>query len=256
MPCYPALALLLASAMAMGGNWIRWGTRALCLITGAAAVVGCVLLLVVRHYPAPGDISAALALNPKAYTLSLGHMEDLTVRSLAYLRFPLVLACLAFVIGALGTWRGGRRAFLAAALMMVLFFHAARMALVAFDPYLSSRALAEDLVRSPAGKLIVERPYYTYSSVFFYADRTGLMLNGRFNNLEYASYAPGAPDVFLDDAEFKNLWLEPQRCYIVLKQSALPRLAQLVGSAQLDTVAARGGKVLVTNHPIAAAGAL
>ena len=32
-------------------------------------------------------------------------------------------------------------------LMMVLFFHAARIALVAFDPYFSSRQLAEALVR-------------------------------------------------------------------------------------------------------------
>ena len=28
MPCYPALALLLGSAMAAGGSRIRWGTRA------------------------------------------------------------------------------------------------------------------------------------------------------------------------------------------------------------------------------------
>ena len=27
MPCYPALALLLGSAMAMGGRWVEWGTR-------------------------------------------------------------------------------------------------------------------------------------------------------------------------------------------------------------------------------------
>ncbi|MGH9703993.1 MAG: ArnT family glycosyltransferase, partial [Candidatus Acidiferrales bacterium] len=28
MPCYPALALLLGSAMARGGDWVRWGSRA------------------------------------------------------------------------------------------------------------------------------------------------------------------------------------------------------------------------------------
>ena len=32
MPCYPALALLLGSAMAMEGNWIRRGTRALSVL--------------------------------------------------------------------------------------------------------------------------------------------------------------------------------------------------------------------------------
>jgi hypothetical protein len=36
MPCYPALALLLGAAMAMGGNWIRRGTRALSVIAACA----------------------------------------------------------------------------------------------------------------------------------------------------------------------------------------------------------------------------
>src|SRR5208282_3376538 len=101
----------------------------------------------------------------------------------------------------------GRRAFLSAAVMAVLFFQAARMALVVFDPYMSSRPLAEALNRAPAGQLIVDRHYYDYSSVFFYTNRTALLLNGRFNNLVYGSYAPGAPNVFIDDARWKDLWL-------------------------------------------------
>ena len=34
MPCYPALALLLGSAMAADGVWVRRGTRVLAAITG------------------------------------------------------------------------------------------------------------------------------------------------------------------------------------------------------------------------------
>ena len=84
--------------------------------------------------------------------------------------------------------------------MMVLFFHAARMALVVFDPYMSSRPLAEALLKAPPGRLIVDDQYYTFSSVFFYTNRRALLLNGRVNNLVYGSYAPDAPkDVFLDD---------------------------------------------------------
>ena len=105
----------------------------------------------------------------------------------------------------------GQRAFLAAALMMVLFFHAARLAMVVFDPYLSSRPLAEALLRSPPGDLVVDHHYYTFSSVFFYTDRTALLLNGRFNNLVYGSYAPGAPDVFIDDAQWRAMWLARER---------------------------------------------
>ena len=81
--------------------------------------------------------------------------------------------------------------------MMVLFFHAARLALVVFDPYMSSRPLAEALLAAPPGKLIVDDQYYTFSSVFFYTNRRAHLLNGRVNNLEYGSYAPDAPqDVF------------------------------------------------------------
>jgi 4-amino-4-deoxy-L-arabinose transferase-like glycosyltransferase len=255
MPCYPALALLLGSAMATEGKWVWWGTRVISVIAGCAAVALIAILALVWNVPAPGDISTALSQRPGTYTLSLSHMEDLTLASFAYLRLPLAIAAVAFLAGALGTWGRrfrlptGRRAFLAAALMMVLFFQAARAAMVVFDPYLSSRPLAEALLRSPQGKLIVDHHYYTFSSVFFYTNRTALLLNGRFNNLVYGSYAPGAPDVFIDDAQWKNMWLGAERCYVVASDYAVPRFEKLVGKAALHVVAASGGKVVLTNHP-------
>jgi hypothetical protein len=251
MPCYPALALLLGSAMAAEGVWVRRGTRVLAAITACTAIAAVLILWAVRHVPAPGDIAQALSQHPSAYTLSLGHMEDLTLESFAYLRLPLAMAAAAFAIGALGSLRAvGRRAYLAAALMMVLFFHAARLAMVAFDPYLSSRPLAEALLRSPEGDLVVDHHYYTFSSIFFYTNRTGWLLNGRFNNLVYGSYAPGAPDIFLDDAKWKNLWLGPGRCYLVAKNSERPRFEKLVDKTALFTVAESGGKMLLTNRAL------
>lgn len=251
MPCYPALALLLGSAMAMGGDWIRCGTRVLTVIAAGAGLATVALFFLTRNLPAPGDISQALSQHPGAYKLSLGHMQDLTLASFAYLRTPLLVAAIAFCIGALAIWKlASRRAFLAAALMMVLFFHAARMAMAIFDPFMSSRPLAEALLKSPDGTLIIDHHYYTFSSIFFYTNRTALLRNGRFFNLEYGAYAPSAPDVFIDDAQFKNLWLKPERSYIVAKQSVVPQLESLVGAADLNLVAASGGKVVLTNHPI------
>jgi hypothetical protein len=251
MPCYPALALLLGSAMAAGGAWIRSGTRVLAAITACAAIAAVLILLAVRNVPTPGDISVALSHNPSAYTLSLGHMEDLTLASFAYLRLPLAIAALAFLIGALGSFCAvGQRAFLAAALMMVLFFHAARLAMVVFDPYLSSRPLAEALLRSPKGDLVVDHHYYTFSSIFFYTNRTARLLNGRFNNLVYGSYAPGAPDVFLTDAQWKDLWLGSRRFYIVADNAERPRFESLVGKSALFLVAQSGGKMLLTNRAL------
>jgi hypothetical protein len=251
MPCYPALALLLGSAMAAGGAWIKWGTRVLAVILACCAIAAGSLWFMTRGLPTPGDISSALSQNPDAYTLSLGHIEDLNLKSFAYLRAPLLAAAIAFLIGTIGTIFGkGRRVFVAAGVMMVLFFQAARMALVVFDPYMSSRPLAEALMRAPEGKLIVDHHYYTFSSIFFYTNRDALLLNGRFNNLVYGSYAPGAPDVFLDDQQWKNMWLGPERIYIVLSESARARLEKLVSADRLNVLAESGGKLILCNLPV------
>jgi hypothetical protein len=201
--------------------------------------------------PAPGDISAALVHHPGVYTLSLGHMLDLTLSSFAYLRAPLLLAAFAFLVGAAGTLRfTGEKAFLSAALMAVLFFQAARMALVVFDPYMSSRPLANAFLRSPQGNLIVDHHYYDFSSIFFYTNRDALLLNGRRQNLVYGSYAPGAPNIFINDAQWKDLWEGPERYYLVASHSAFDRLEPLAGADRLHVVAESGGKLLLTNQPV------
>ncbi len=251
MPCYPALAMLLGSAMAMEGAWIRRGTAILTAIASCAAAAAIAILVLVRNVPTPGDIFSALISHPSAYSLSLGHMEDLTLQSFAYLRMPLLLAAIAFVIGVVGTFRAGtKRAFVCITLMMMLFFQASRLALITFDPDLSSRPLAEAILRSPEGKLIVDRHYYAFSSIIFYTDRTALLLNGRVLNLSYGSFAPGAPNVFIDDSQFKELWSTPERYYLVAFDSALPRLQRLVGREKLNIVAESGGKFVVTNVPL------
>jgi 4-amino-4-deoxy-L-arabinose transferase-like glycosyltransferase len=250
MPCYPALALLLGSAMAAGGPWIRRGTWLLLAIAALCAIATIGLAVMVWNYPALGDISNALVSRPGTYTLALDHMKDLTIASFAYLKIPLLVAGIAFLIGVAGLLGGSNlRAFFAAGVMMVVFFHAARLALVVFDPYLSSRPLADALLHSPPGELIVDHHYYTYSSVFFYTDRTALLLNGRTNNLVYGSYAPNAPDIFIDDEQFGKLWMSPGRRYLVAAESTLPRFQGLVGDAELHRVALSGAKMLLTNMP-------
>ncbi len=181
-------------------------------------------------------------------------MEDLTLKSFAYLRLPLALAAGSFLIGAIGTLRtASKKVYVMVGIMMVVFFHAARLAMIDFDPYLSSRPLVKKLEQSPPGNLIVDHHYYWFSSVFYYTDRTALLLNGRFNNLVYGSYAPNAPNVFLDDSQFQEIWQRPERYYIFAKETAVGHLESLVGSNQLNVLEESGGKVLLTNHPVEAA---
>jgi 4-amino-4-deoxy-L-arabinose transferase-like glycosyltransferase len=252
LPTYPAFALLLGCAINTGGVWVRRGTKAVVAVASVAAAVIAVILWHVWALPTPGDISTALVQHPEMYTLSLGHMGDLTLQSFAYLRLPLALAAAAALLGVVGMvlYRNHKRLpFFAAALMMVVFFHAARVAMVAFDPYLGSKPLAEALMKAPPGRLIEANAYYAFSSVFFYTNQRALLWNGREGNLEYGSYAPGAPDVFIDDTKLQQLWRSPDRYYLLTYDNDMPRLQQLVG-VSVYLVSTSGGKCLLTNQPV------
>ena len=249
MPIYPAVALLLGCAMAADATRLRTPARVAAIVAGTAGVLCLAILFAVRDLATPGDISAALTQNPELYTLSLGHMTDLTLRAFAYLRTPLALAGIGLTGGAIAAWRlRGTGAPVALAAMMAVFLLAAHVALATFDPYLSSRPLADALNRAPAGKLIVDDQYYSFSSVFFYTNYRALLLNGRVNNLEYGSNAPGAPAVFITDKDLPRLWASPDRWYLVADRKAAARLPALVAPAVLRTLAEAGGKVLLANR--------
>jgi len=251
MPAYPAFALVIGSAMALENTWVRRSTRTIAVLAAAATLAAVAILFLVRATPTPGDITVALTSNPQAYKESLGHMQDLTLQSFAYLRLPLSLAALAFFLGFLGTLRWTAfKAALSAALMMALLFHAARQALIVFDPVLSSRAFAEVIRVSPPGIFIVDRHYYDFSSVVFYLNKPVLLLHAKSVNLEYGSNAPGAPPVFIDDARFRELWLSPDRFYLLAKGPAVARLEALLGPGQFHFLAHAGDKSALTNHPL------
>jgi 4-amino-4-deoxy-L-arabinose transferase-like glycosyltransferase len=249
LPIYPALAMLLGGHLATRERYPRAARVVLAGVLGLCLAVVVFLLAWTAKLPTPGDISTALTQNPELYTLSMGHMSDLTLRAFAYLRAPLVVAGCALLIGVVGLVRVRRAGAAVAVLvvMMLVFLQAARLALVTFDPYLSSYRLAEALERSPAGELIEGDAYYAFSATFFYTNRTALLWNGRSANLEYGSYAPGAKQVFIGDAELKESWERPQRTYLLVYGTEMPRLKQLLEN-RVRVVAESGGNYLLVNQ--------
>jgi len=104
------------------------------------------------------------------------------------------------------------------------------------------------LIKAPRGNLIEADAYYAFSSVFFYTDRRALLWNGRVDNLEYGSYAPDAPHVFIDDADFQKLWLSNERYYLLTTEKNVSRAQELVGKSSVYIVTESGGKYLLTNQ--------
>lgn len=65
MPCYPALALLLGSALAAGGRWVRRGMAVLTLVAGCAGAVAITILALSWGLPAPGTSLPPSAVTPE-----------------------------------------------------------------------------------------------------------------------------------------------------------------------------------------------
>lgn len=253
MPIYPAVALLVGSVLSEKGKRVSISNKILAVIFAGFSIVLATILLMVWHKPAAGNIASALTQHPELYTLSLGHIRDLTLSAFAYLRFPLGLAALAFGAGAVGLVASRNnvlRAALVLAVGMIVFFQASRIALVRFQDYLGSYPLAQSLQQSPPGQLIEADAYYAFSSVFFYTGSSALLWNGRETNLEYGSNAPGAQQVFIDDGGFASRWRETSRYYLLVYGSDLPHMREVVPPSTLYVVKENAGNYLLTNHPI------
>ena len=251
MPIYPALALLIGCTLRADGRIRFASTTALMVVCGSLGLLLFGLLVAVYSLRPVGDIAQALKQNPELYTLSLGHMGDLTLRAFAFLKLPLLLAAgaFAFATAGLALWRANiHRVVAVIAVSMILFFQASRIALIRFDGYLSSWSLARALQHHPVGTLIEADAYYAFSSVFFYTNSRALLWNGRRDNLEYGSYAPDAPPVFIGDSDLVHLWGGSQLCYLLAYDSDLPKLRALLGSRSLYTVASNSGNVLLSNQ--------
>ena len=165
------------------------------LIAGALAVT-------LPPLPPGTDFADALRKDSNLYTLSMGHLFDLTPKALGAFRLPLALTSLGFFAGTTLNWWFRRRnqpakGNYALAGMMVLVLCAVHLALGIFYPVLGSKALADVVHREyQSGDVVVcDGEYANASSVNFYTGIQLRILNGRINGLWYGSYFPDAPKI-------------------------------------------------------------
>lgn len=263
MPAYPAFALLIGRAIANREERANEAStqRPLLIAQAALAFVGLLIfagglyaLLMTRHMAVEGDISTTLGRNPDAYALSLGHVLDLTPQSLAALRVPVVGTAFTFVVftalALLLRWkRKPVAANLCMAATMAAFFFFAHQSLAEFEPYLSSRRLAEAINREykDGEMIVINGEYEGGSSLNFYTRKMVYILNGRSSNLEYGSYFKDAPQIFLNSQDLERLWNEPVRVYLFTDALKLGELTAVL-PAPAHRFAESGGKLILTNH--------
>jgi len=267
LPSLPALALLTGiwfakeAGAAKESTERRIGLRCSALLLAIGVLVFAVTIFFAVTAPAapPGaDIVDLLTSNPDLYTLSLGHLFDLTGRSMSLFRLPLALTGIAFLAGTFSNWWMRRRlnvtgANLALAGMMAMFLFAVHLALGTFYPALGSKPLAAAINREiqPGDTIVVDGTHSQASSINFYTGQQLHMLNGRTDNLWYGSLFPDCPAVFEDDASFRRMWQGENRIFFVVYDSKGREKLDALGGQYFE-VAKSGGKHVYSNRAASA----
>jgi 4-amino-4-deoxy-L-arabinose transferase-like glycosyltransferase len=264
-PVYFPLLLLTAYALAgeegEPGKVSKWliGAQAMLAFIGIAAAValGCGLWSS-RALPSGSDIGALLAHRDVAgYTLSMSHLFDLTGPSFAALRLPAGLAAAGLLLGPTMAWilrrqRHHFEATVSVAFTSAVFLIAAHIALVRFEPMLSSRAMADTINhidKRGDATLILYGDVADGSSLLFYTRRQALLVNGRVSSVLWGSNYPDAPHVLISDADLLALWGTGPRRFLFVPGEVHAHVAALLGP-RAYLLQELSDKALYTDRPL------
>jgi 4-amino-4-deoxy-L-arabinose transferase-like glycosyltransferase len=264
-PVYFPLLLLTAGALAgeegeiSNSKWLIAGQAFLVGIGVVAAVALGYGLWSSRNVPAGSDIGALLAHRDVAgYTLSMAHLFDLTGPSFAALRLPAGLAAVGLLLGPITAWvlrrqRHHFEATVSVAFTSAVFLIAAHIALVRFEPMLSSRAMADTINHiAPKGTdatLILYGDVADGSSLLFYTQRQGLLVNGRISSVLWGSNYPDAPRVLISDQDLLALWGAGPRRFLFVPGDSRTHVDGLLGK-RAYLLQELSDKALFTDRPL------
>jgi 4-amino-4-deoxy-L-arabinose transferase-like glycosyltransferase len=286
-PLYPAVLMLIAGGLSVieesqsegrkGSS--GWLTGAHIFFLTAGLVAAALLawgLWQSRHLPYTADIGTLMAhRGVGSYTLSMSHFFDLTGPSFAALRLPAALAAVAFFLGPLTAWRLRRKghafeATASVAFTIAVILIAAHIALVRFQPMLSSKAIAHTINRITAAPADADAQLMLYgdqadgSSILFYTHRPALLVHGATNyfapdpgtpseifgsSLIWGSDYPDAPHIFLSDADLLQMWGTGPRKLLFVPGEFRDHVEALLGS-RLYRVQEVSDKTLYTDRPL------
>lgn len=257
-PAFPALALLIGTGLARGekeaSRLTIAGQGVLAFLGLAVGMVLTYVLWISRHVIPAADISEALTYHPENYKLALGHMSDLTVAAFALLRVPAAGAAVALAIGfgiafLLRLKRKPLQASILTAVATACFIYFAHMALGVFTPYLSSKDLAMEIKQRLVADdiVVINGEYYLGSTIGFYLPQKVLLLNGRMTGLEFGSYYPDAPQVFIGDGEIAQLWRGDKRVFLFTADRDFDKVRSVI-NAEMFKIATSGEKSVYSNR--------
>ncbi|MFZ3245088.1 MAG: glycosyltransferase family 39 protein [Candidatus Acidiferrales bacterium] len=257
---WPAFAILLGLGLERAeARAARWLPRAQAVLASIGVLIAAVLaamLWISRGIASTRDISSLMQTHPtNFYRVAMSDFMDLTPQSFADLRHQALAALLVVLVGFLGAWllRRQKRALAANMFMACVlgaFFFCANWALGVFTPRLSSEPLAKTILEyyGPGDKIVLYGEYDAASSIGFYTKKQILIFNGRYNGLEFGSYYPDAPHIFLNDRTFWPVWNGNEHVFLVVPASEMDAVRVRMPRAKTFVFARMGDKTVYVNH--------
>ena len=283
-PAWPPLLILMAGVVARieesdegpsasgipchGSTALLTSAQAVFAVAGVLAAVALGWgLWQSRKLPFVPDIGTLLAhRDVGGYTLSMSHLFDLTGPSFAALRLPAILAAMTLLIGpAVGWILRVRRRHIAATVSIAttaaIFLVAAHIAFARFEPMLSSKQLADTILRdgSPSDSFIIFGDQSDASSVVFYTHEffrkpADVVLepcspHGAGSSLLWGSCYPDAPHIFLSEDQLSRMWGTGGRKWLFAQDTNQSKVEQLL-AGRLYPVQSIADKALWTDRPL------
>ncbi len=263
IPALPALAILIGIFLAdeqhapADSKVRRSGRRVAATMFGIAVpafLVAMTLLWYSEAVPIGSHLADVLTQNPGDYSLSFGHIFDLTPKAMGFFRVPLALTGIALLLGTLASWLLRRKGKVVAgnialALMSLIFLLCAHQGLSIFAPILSSKELSDAVSQAykPGDAVVINGTYEDGSTLNFYGHFRLHVVDSRDNgNLYYGSLFPDSPKIFENDDSLAKLWTSPRRVFLWTEIDDIPASVKNTGY----TILARsGGKYILVNHP-------
>jgi 4-amino-4-deoxy-L-arabinose transferase-like glycosyltransferase len=280
-PAWPPLLILMAGVLAsveeghgpdgtrptLSTAWLTGAQGVFALVGIASAAALGWGLWQARNLPFVSDIGTLLAHRGVGdYTLSMSHLFDLTGPSFAALRLPAWIALVALLIGPMVSWVLRLRArpmaaTVTLALTSAVFLIAAHIAFARFEPMLSSKQLADTIIRhgSQADTFIIYGDQSDASSVVFYTHSflhkpADIVMqpcspHGEGSSLLWGSCYPDAPHIFLSDDSLAKMWGTGERKWLFAQDKNQTKVEQLL-AGRLYPVQSIADKTLWTDRPL------